>query len=192
MIFEKDDEDKTQARAPEQKEKQYSEKDKNLSDGGGDDRERRLHEVGDVEPKTGIFTLRQDGIAQVLQSRQRPLENLKFFLDDTADLRRLADPIQCRRSQQYDDAVEHNDHKQPQDNRRDQRRDSVGLGPRRQRPQHEADHERGRRRQQHRPPQIEADDEKNDEDADRGDLCGGAPYGRYMRDRRGIVDRQLI
>src|SRR5664280_353114 len=170
MIFEKDNEDITQARAPEQKEKQRSEKDENLADGGGDDGERRLHEVGDVKSKTGIFALRQDGIAQVLQSRQRPLENLKFFLDDTADLRRLADPIQGRRGQQYDNAVEDDDHQQPQHDRRDQRRDSVGLGARRQRPQHQPDHESGRRRQQHRQPQIERGNKKNDEDAESGGL----------------------
>jgi hypothetical protein len=84
-----------------------------------------LQEGHDIDAQAAFFVGRQKGIAQVLQYGDWPIEQVQFFFDGTANIRRLANPIDDGRRKQYDHAVEDADHHQPQDYRGDQRRDPI-------------------------------------------------------------------
>jgi hypothetical protein len=119
--------------------------------------------------------LRTQGLAQVFERCQRPVENLKLLSNHAADFRRLADPFHHRRRKQNDDPVENADDQRQENQCGDDWRDGELRRARGQRPEHQPDDQSGDDREQNRSGELEHDPEHDHEDADGRCLSGGPP-----------------
>ena len=174
-LREEEDHHMAQLRPAEQEEEQRAEEDEYLPHRRRDEDQCRLQDAGEVERQPLVVAFRQHGIAQALQRRDQLIEDVQLLLNAGRDLRSFADPFHRRRGQQRDDRVAERDRAEPQHDGADQRGDADPPHPGGERPEHQPDHECRHGRQQHRPRQIERDDEGDEEHADGRDLRQRAP-----------------